>query len=69
MERLRGAAEASHDPVTGPGSWLPTIEIRMLEPEPNPDPYLVCPNCGATMYERGCKLRCRCGYFLSCSDI
>lgn len=36
-----------------------------------PDPGLVvmtCANCGATMDERKCKLICRCGYFLSCSD-
>lgn len=36
-----------------------------------PDPALViltCANCGATMTERACKLVCRCGYFLSCSD-
>ena len=35
------------------------------------DPALVmltCANCGATMDERKCKLICRCGYFLSCSD-
>lgn len=29
---------------------------------------LTCANCGATMDERKCKLVCRCGYFLSCSD-
>lgn len=27
-----------------------------------------CANCGARMIERKCKLICRCGYFLSCSD-
>ena len=27
-----------------------------------------CANCGAPMDERKCKLICRCGYFLSCSD-
>lgn len=27
-----------------------------------------CANCGAAMDERKCKLICRCGYFLSCSD-
>ena len=35
------------------------------------DPGLVmltCANCGAPMDERKCKLICRCGYFLSCSD-
>lgn len=29
---------------------------------------LTCANCGAPMDERKCKLICRCGYFLSCSD-
>jgi exosome complex RNA-binding protein Csl4 len=29
---------------------------------------LTCANCGATMDERKCKLICRCGYVLSCSD-
>ena len=40
-------------------------------PDVDPDPGLViltCANCGATMDERKCKLICRCGYFLSCSD-
>jgi hypothetical protein len=37
----------------------------------NADPgvvVLTCANCGAKMDERKCKLICRCGYFLSCSD-
>lgn len=29
---------------------------------------LTCANCGAQMDGRKCKLICRCGYFLSCSD-
>ena len=40
-------------------------------PAGDPDPGLViltCANCGAAMDERKCKLVCRCGYFLSCSD-
>ena len=45
--------------------WLP-------EPTgPDVDPaavLLTCANCGASMDERKCKLICRCGYFLSCSD-
>jgi len=52
-------------------------EIQLLddaEPTPAPpleDPeavVLTCANCGAAMDERKCKLICRCGYFLSCSD-
>jgi len=38
---------------------------------PSVDPgtvILTCANCGAQMDERKCKLICRCGYFLSCSD-
>jgi len=30
-----------------------------------------CPNCGATLLERKCKLLCpdpACGYYLSCAD-
>jgi hypothetical protein len=49
--------------------------IEMLDPdEPEArrgDPgtvILTCANCGAEMIERKCKLICRCGYFLSCSD-
>ncbi len=50
---------------------VPVIEL-VDEPEMEPfDPaavILTCPNCGARMDERKCKLICRCGYFLSCSD-
>jgi hypothetical protein len=63
-----------NDP-TGPGDLLPVPPIRFLEDPDEPagavDPGLVimtCANCGAAMDERKCKLICRCGYFLSCSD-
>ena len=50
----------------------PILLIDDDEPAPAPvDPGLVvltCANCGAAMDERKCKLICRCGYFLSCSD-
>ena len=46
--------------------------IRLLDDDTfEPDPgvlILTCANCGAQMDERKCKLICRCGYFLSCSD-
>jgi hypothetical protein len=44
---------------------------RAAAPEADLDPaavILTCANCGAPMDERKCKLICRCGYFLSCSD-
>ena len=48
---------------------LPTHRARARDPEPDPGlVILTCANCGAAMDERKCKLICRCGYFLSCSD-
>ena len=52
---------------------LPVPAIRMVEDTSDDaiDPaavILTCANCGAAMDERKCKLICRCGYFLSCSD-
>jgi len=35
------------------------------------EPSLTCPNCGAALDGRSCKLICPtpdCGYYLSCSD-
>jgi hypothetical protein len=50
-----------------------SLPIVWLDPDgaAEPDPaavILTCANCGAAMDERKCKLICRCGYFLSCSD-
>jgi len=46
--------------------------LLILDDEPPADDpaavILTCANCGAPMDERKCKLVCRCGYFLSCSD-
>ena len=59
---------------------LPALLIIDDEPPPLPAPdrspsdydralvMLTCANCGARMVERKCKLVCRCGYLLSCSD-
>jgi hypothetical protein len=50
---------------------LRIVEEDDDEPAEPIDPaavILTCANCGAAMDERKCKLICRCGYFLSCSD-
>ena len=49
------------------------VPLVIIDDEPSEpiDPeavILTCANCGAPMDERKCKLICRCGYFLSCSD-
>jgi hypothetical protein len=60
----------SHSLAGGNGSAIHMLDGD--EPEPRAgDPgtvILTCANCGAEMIERKCKLICRCGYFLSCSD-
>lgn len=64
------------DPALGP-ELAPGSPIRIIaelpgatdvEPDDPGELILVCANCGAPMDERKCKLICRCGYFLSCSD-
>jgi hypothetical protein len=57
----------SVEPGAEPIHWLDHGE----DPGAAVDPgalILTCANCGAAMDERKCKLICRCGYFLSCSD-
>ena len=54
---IRLVAESSREPAGGG-----------VEPYDPGELMLVCANCGARMDERKCKLICRCGYFLSCSD-
>lgn len=49
----------------------PLLLLDEAAPPVEVDPgavILTCANCGAAMDERKCKLICRCGYFLSCSD-
>jgi hypothetical protein len=61
---------ASAPPTELAGS-PPIILLDELSPPTEADPgtvVLTCANCGATRDERKCKLICRCGYFLSCSD-
>lgn len=46
----------------------PTAGPPPDDPEP---PVRTCPNCGAALEERKCRLFCPrsgCGYYLSCSD-
>ena len=76
-------SRAMLDDPTRPAALSPVPPIRFLEDPDDPsgavadepaeriDPgllMLTCANCGAAMDERKCKLICRCGYFLSCSD-
>ena len=61
-------AEPFHLEVV-PIALIDDVETVVATPEADPGLLmLTCANCGATMDERKCKLICRCGYFLSCSD-
>jgi hypothetical protein len=47
-------------------------EPRPSREKERPRPERVCPNCGAALLERKCKLLCpepACGYYMSCSDF
>ncbi|HET9456855.1 MAG TPA: hypothetical protein VFO78_05915 [Candidatus Limnocylindrales bacterium] len=68
---------ATSPDVPGPAPAVPgpaPVPLMLLDDDPRDgaaDPALVvltCASCGAAMDERKCKLICRCGYFLSCSD-
>ncbi len=69
------SATSSTGTAVEPGRW-PTVgpDLASLAHPDDPsesDPgtvILTCANCGAPMDERKCKLVCRCGYVLSCSD-
>ena len=68
--------EALHGSDLAPGSPIRLVVAddasssasAGIEPDDPGELMLVCANCGARMDERKCKLICRCGYFLSCSD-
>ena len=61
----RLSTRIASDPPAG-REWGP---ILFLDADEDPGVIvLTCANCGAEMDERKCKLICRCGYFLSCSD-
>lgn len=61
-------------PLQADGSPLPSSPLAAAEPAALTDverTLRTCPNCGATLAERKCKLYCPrpgCGYYLSCSD-
>jgi hypothetical protein len=72
MPRADAGSTASPD---GPTAIVMLDEAEAGRPDASDvspsDPgvfVLTCANCGAAMDERTCKLVCRCGYFLSCSD-
>jgi hypothetical protein len=55
-----------------PGSKAETVPSRGEEPRAPSEPSRTCPNCGAPLLERKCKLICpnaQCGYYMSCSDF
>jgi hypothetical protein len=62
---------AEPEPFLAPAPLLILDGDETARSDAEPDPaalILTCANCGAAMDERKCKLICRCGYFLSCSD-
>jgi hypothetical protein len=71
-ELVHSALEMGDPPAGRAG--VQAIEWVITPDEPDSrrgDPgtvILTCANCGAEMIGRKCKLICRCGYFLSCSD-
>ena len=69
MADLHAAAVASDLAPGSPIALLaPSAPAADVTPDDPGELLLVCANCGARMDERKCKLICRCGYFLSCSD-
>jgi hypothetical protein len=61
--------EARDELPVRPIEWLPDdVAVARSEDVDPAAVLLTCANCGAPMDERKCKLICRCGYFLSCSD-
>jgi hypothetical protein len=70
----RGGVTGIAAPWTAPPGERPIVYLEDPDDDlglARVDPgvvMLTCANCGARMDERKCKLICRCGYFLSCSD-
>ena len=62
MERTDGDGREPAAPGPGEPERCPAGELSAVG---------VCPNCGAPLLQRSCKLVCPsagCGFFLSCSD-
>jgi hypothetical protein len=59
-------------PGDQPRANAPFDSVTKLEGDPQAAAALrVCPNCGASLADRSCKLACPtpgCGFYLSCSD-
>ena len=70
MEALHGSDLAPGSPIRLLDTADPSASAAStgFEPDDPGELMLICANCGARMDERKCKLICRCGYFLSCSD-
>ena len=43
--------------------------LLILQIAPPIEVALVCLNCGRMMWGQGCKIRCVCGYFVTCSEL
>jgi hypothetical protein len=58
--------------ASSPPAELPAGDSNAQDGNSEQRPERVCPNCGAVLYERKCKLLCpepACGYYMSCSDF
>lgn len=68
MSRKDPPREPAPRPTTPARGTTPATPSGSAAP-PRCDYRTTCPNCGAGMFDRGCKTRCpRCHYFTDCSD-
>jgi hypothetical protein len=62
---------ARPSPISSAAPSIGPPATRLLPELADADPdrlMRTCLNCGRELEDRSCKLVCRCGYFLSCSD-